>query len=96
MELRRPKIIMVDQRYIDLQAELVNHPELMEKLNKTEPRMAAKLACIAEHLGVSLDMILTVDEVHRMMEMFTEALRKRRTQQVYNTSIYVPPNVKIH
>ena len=92
----RPVIVMVDQRYIALQAELANHPELLEKLAKTQPKMSAKLACIAEYLGVSLDMILTVDEIHRMMEMFTEALRKRSTQEVYKTSIYVPPNVRIH
>ena len=96
MELRRPKIIMVDQRYIALQEEITNHPELLEKLAKTQPKMAAKLACIAEYLGVSLDMILTVDEIHRMMEMFTEALYKRRTQEVVKTSIYVPDGIKIH
>lgn len=92
----RPTIVMVDQRYIALQAEIVNHPELLKKLAKAQPRMAAKLACIAEYLGVSLDMTLTVDEIHRMMEMFTKALIKKREQMVLTSSIYVPPGTKIH
>ena len=94
--VNRPTIVMVDPRYIALQAEIVNHPKLLEKLTKTQPRMAAKLACIAEYLGVSLDMILTVDEIHRMMEMFTKALIKKREQMGLTPSIYVPPGAKIH
>lgn len=94
--VNRPVVVMVDQRYIALQAEIVNHPELLEKLAKTQPRMAAKLACIADYLGVSLDMILTVDEIHRMMEMFTKALIKKRKPMVLTSSIYVPPGTKLH
>ncbi len=94
--VNRPTIVMVDPRYIALQAEIVNHPELLEKMAKVQPRMAAKLACIAEYLGVSLDMILTVDEIHRMMEMFTKALIKKREHMVLTSSIYVPPGAQIH
>ncbi len=76
--LKRPVIVRVDQRYIDLQIELTNHPELLSLLNKTPPDMSDKLACIATYLGIPIETVLDIESVHKMMAGFTEELKKRR------------------
>ena len=76
--LKRPVIIRVDQRYIDLQIELANHPELLSQLNSTPPDMGDKLACIATYLGLPVEAVLDVESVHKMMAGFTEELKKHR------------------
>jgi len=76
--LKRPVIVHVDQRYIDLQIELANHPELLSQLSRTPPDMGDKLACIATYLGIPVEAILDMESVHKMMAGFTEELKKRR------------------
>lgn len=76
--LKRPVIVPTDQRYVDLQVELINHPELLSQLNKTPPDMGDKLACIATYLGLPVEAVLDVESVHKMMAGFTEELKKRR------------------
>ena len=78
MTIKRPVIVPVDQRYIDLQVELHNHPELLSKLAQTAPDMADKLACIATHLGLAVETVLDIESVHKMMAGFTEELKKSR------------------
>lgn len=78
MTIKRPVIVPVDQRYIDLQVELHNHPELLSKLAQTAPDMADKLACIATHLGLAVETVLDIEQVHKMMAGFTEELKKSR------------------
>jgi len=78
MTIKRPVIVPVDQRYIDLQVELHNHPELLSKLAQTAPDMADKLACIATHLGLAVETVLDIESVHKMMAGFTEELKNSR------------------
>lgn len=78
MTIKRPVIVPVDQRYIDLQVELHNHPELLAKLAQTAPDMADKLACIATHLGLAVETVLDIESVHKMMAGFTEELKNSR------------------
>ena len=69
----------MDQRYLDLQQELINHPALNIKMAKTSPDIRDKLACIATHLGIPMDTILDVEMMHQTMEVFTRELRKQRS-----------------
>lgn len=96
MEIKKPVFVLVDPRYVALQQELLHHPELLARLGKTEPRMSAKLECIATYLGVDIDMILSIDEVHRMMELFTTALSKRRITDVRAGGIILPAGTSLH
>jgi len=49
------------------------------KLAKTPPDIRDKLACIATHLGIPMDSVLSVELMHQMMEGFTVELRKQRS-----------------
>lgn len=76
----------MDQRYLDLQQELVHHPALNLKLAKTPPDIRDKLACIATHLGIPMDSVLSVELMHKMMEGFTVELRKQRSILIVPTA----------
>ena len=69
----------MDQRYLDLQQELVHHPALNLKLAKTPPDIRDKMACIATHLGIPMDSVLDVEMMHQTMAGFTRELRKQRS-----------------
>lgn len=77
--LKRQTITMFDQRYVDLQHELRYHPALCIKMAKAGKELEDKLACIATHLGIAIDKALDHEELHRLMEGFTQELRKQRS-----------------
>lgn len=76
--LKRPVVVMCDQRYVELQRELLEHPKLLNKVREANNDLGSKLAAIADYVGLTIDVTLDVEGVHILMENFTQRLRSMR------------------
>lgn len=83
--IKRPVIQLVDPRYLELQRELCNHPELQAKLRECN-ELGPKMACIGLYLGVGMDLVLDIEQIHQLMERYTQALRAKRTMIILPVS----------
>lgn len=73
-----PYLEYFDQRAIDLNQEVLHHPELMQRLaNNNDP--AVKLAHVAAYCEVILDGAYSEEDCNVLCEILTKKLKAKRT-----------------
>ena len=80
MSVDNSNIKMFPQGFIDLQQELLNHPELCEQLAKLEPAndYSIKLAKIAAECNVALNGDYSVQRQEEICYVLIKRLREKR------------------
>lgn len=74
------------QEFLDLQQELIHHPDLQEKLaNHPSSELEMRLAEIASHCEILLDDTYNEEDLKRLCKILTKRLYESRT------SLILPP-----
>ena len=70
-----------DPRLLALQQELLNHPELMERVARHPPRETEmRIAEIAAYCTILLDGYYIPEEINNLAALLTQKLYEKRTQ----------------
>lgn len=70
-----------DPRLLALQQELMNHPELMERVARHPPQETEmRIAEIAAYCNILLDGYYIPEEINNLAALLTQKLYEKRTQ----------------
>lgn len=71
------------QEFLDLQQEIMHHPDLQEKLaNHPSNELEIKLAEIASHCEILLDDTYDEEDLKRLAKILTKRLFEKRTMLI--------------
>ena len=79
--VKEVRIVYFDQRILDLQTEISEHPKLVEKLSSNPGAdIQDKIALVAIYANLMIDKVFKTDEeIYQLCEWLTGELRKIRS-----------------
>jgi hypothetical protein len=81
LELKNPVFELMEPQLIALNAEVPQHPDLMERLAQQKDKdLYIQINEIAAFLGILLDGQYTYQDILNLCELMTKKLYERRTQ----------------